>query len=96
MVNGELILHVDKVATSIAANGDARETKAAMGMRRWPSRRSPRTPPPRRQNATQRVDKNAKTAKPERLVYVRDTDDKLVLAHEIRVTGMGKDGIAGQ
>jgi Zn-dependent metalloprotease len=89
VVNAQLILHTDKAGNVVLANGDARETQA--------SSLAPARPviaaeaaAVHASNAVIALDKSAKA---ERVVYVRGSDDKLVLAHEIRVEGMGWDGV---
>jgi Zn-dependent metalloprotease len=91
VVNAQLILHTDKVGNVILANGDARETKATAGMSTLA--KPTISAEAAVSKATLAVSANGKTAKPERVVYVRGNDDKLVLAHEIRVEGMGSDGV---
>jgi Zn-dependent metalloprotease len=89
VVNGELILHLDKDGNIYAANGDARDSHG-MGQQTVDALRiAAGAAVVAASNATQAVDKSAKA---ERLVYVRDTGGNLVLAHEIRVTGAGVDG----
>jgi vibriolysin len=89
VVNAELMLHLDKQGNVYAANGNARDTQGvAMGLV-MPQIAADAASVA----ASKATDALDKAAKAERLVYVRDTVDNLVLAHEIRVTGMQKDGL---
>lgn len=91
VVNGELILHVNKEGTVYLANGDAREDAASNQQARLSKAKiSAEAAAAAAGNSTLAMDKSAKT---ERMVYVRDTAGKLVLAHEVRVTGSQLDGI---
>jgi Zn-dependent metalloprotease len=91
VVNGELILHVDKAGNVYAANGDARDDQGAAATAvLLKAKISAEAAEAAASTATQGLNKSAKT---ERLVYVRDAEDTLVLAHEVRVTGLRQDGI---
>jgi len=91
VVNGELILHVDAQGNVYAANGDARDDQASVQQLRLAKPQiAADAAAMAASNSTQALDKSAKA---ERLVYVRDTNQNLVLAHEIRVTGSRLDGI---
>jgi Zn-dependent metalloprotease len=89
VVNAQLILHTDKAGNVVLVNGDARETQA--------SSLAPSRPVIAAESAAllanNAVIATDKSAKAERVVYVRDSADKLVLAHEVRVEGMGADGV---
>jgi vibriolysin len=90
VVNGELILHVDNAGNVYAANGDARDTQAGLPRRTAASPRiSAEAAAVAAGRATSALSQSART---ERLVYVRDSNEQLVLAHEVRVTGVKADG----
>ncbi|WP_224363817.1 M4 family metallopeptidase [Hyalangium versicolor] len=85
VINGELILHVDAKGNVYAANGDARDTKAGVAMNTLVKAQiSADAAVTAATKSTQALNKSGKA---ERLVYVRDTNESLVLAHEIRVVG---------
>jgi Zn-dependent metalloprotease len=86
---GELILHVDKTGTVFAANGDARDAQG-MSLAMPRAQIAAEAAAMAAANGTQALDKSAKA---ERLVYVRVESGQLVLAHEIRVVGMMADGL---
>jgi Zn-dependent metalloprotease len=89
VANAELMLHVDKAGNVYAANGNARDTQGVtMGL--VMPQIAADAAAVAANKATDALDKAAKV---ERLVYVRDLADNLVLAHEIRVTGRQIDGL---
>jgi Zn-dependent metalloprotease len=90
VVNAQLILHMDKAGNVYLANGDARDSQTAMSQGIAKPVISADAAAFKASNAISATDKSAKA---ERVVYVRGSDDKLVLAHEIRVLGMGADGV---
>ena len=90
VVNGQLILHTDKAGNVILANGDARDSQSGMAQGMIKTAIAADAAATMARNATSAIEKSAKA---ERVVYVRGADDKLVLAHEIRVVGMGGDGL---
>ncbi len=84
VVDGELILHVDRAGVVYAANGSARDTRnpsLAPVQPRISAEAAARVA----LDATAALTRDART---ERRVYVRDANDQLVLAHEVRVTGL--------
>jgi vibriolysin len=84
VIGGELILFVNEQGQVYAANSSARD-----GVR-VPSR--PVISVEAAEVAAQRASGlNLKAERTGRLVYVRGSDDKLVLTHEVRVTGEGDD-----
>ncbi|MBN1205260.1 MAG: M4 family metallopeptidase [Myxococcaceae bacterium] len=89
VIGGELILHVDRAGNIYAANGSARDTRST-GLLPAQPRISAEAAAVAARNATAA---RIQAAQPERLVYVRDGNDQLVLAHEVRVTGMTADGL---
>ncbi|WP_044182789.1 M4 family metallopeptidase [Hyalangium minutum] len=91
VINGELILHVDKAGNVYAANGDARDDQGAVTqLKLVKAKVSAEAAAVAASDSTEGLNKSAKA---ERLVYVRDTNENLVLAHEVRVTGARLDGI---
>jgi vibriolysin len=90
VVNGELILHVDKAGNVYAANGDARDSQGNTQTMLLKPQIAADAAAVAASNSTQALNKSAKA---ERLVYVRDTNANLVLAHEIRVLGEQADGL---
>jgi Zn-dependent metalloprotease len=90
VVNGQLILHTDKAGNVILANGDARDSQNGMAQGMVKTVIAADAAAAMARNATNAIEKSAKA---ERVVYVRGSDDKLILAHEIRVVGMGGDGL---
>jgi vibriolysin len=90
VVNGELILHVDKAGNVYAANGDARDTQGSTQTMLVKPQIAADAAAVAATNSTLALNKSAKA---ERLVYVRDTNANLVLAHEIRVLGEQADGL---
>ncbi len=91
VVNGELILHVDAKGNVFAANGDARDTLSGMAQATLVKPKiAAAAAASLASNATTAMGKSAKA---ERLVYVRDSSEQLVLAHEVRVTGMEAKGL---
>jgi Zn-dependent metalloprotease len=88
VVNGELILHLDKDGTVFAVNGDARDVQGTGSQAVSEPRISAGAAEVAARGATQALDTAARA---ERLVYVRDSAGELVLAHEVRVTGSQVD-----
>ncbi len=89
VVNGELILHVDAAGNIYSANGDARDDGGMTQGMVKPQIAADAAA----MAASKATDALDKAAKAERLVYVRDINGNLVLAHEIRVTGLQADGL---
>ncbi|MFL5345332.1 MAG: M4 family metallopeptidase [Hyalangium sp.] len=91
VVNGELILHVDAKGNVFAANGDARDTQS--GMTTQTLVKPQIAADAAALLASKQTEALDKSAKAERLVYVRDSSGELVLAHEVRVTGHAANGL---
>ncbi|QSQ24353.1 M4 family metallopeptidase [Pyxidicoccus parkwayensis] len=89
VIDGELVLHVDRAGVVYAANGSARDTRSP-GLARVQPRLSAQDAATVALDATAALTREGRT---ERLVYVRDANDQLVLAHEVRVTGLLAAGV---
>jgi vibriolysin len=84
VIGGELVLHVDPEGVVYAANGSARGTR---GVDLQPAR-ARIAAEAAAQVALEKTAAPTQNARTERLVYVRDDSDRLVLTHEVRVTGL--------
>ncbi|WP_224365273.1 M4 family metallopeptidase [Hyalangium versicolor] len=87
VIGGELLLHVDPDGVVYAANGSARDSlqpSLPLVQPRISAEAAAR-------GALEATSASNREARAERLVYVRDVSDQLVLAHEVRVQGLLAD-----
>lgn len=91
VVNGEMVVHVDPKGNVFAVNGDARDAQSGMTQQTLVRPQiAADTAAALASKETEALDKSAKT---ERLVYVRDSSDQIVLAHQVRVVGQAANGL---